>query len=696
MYAPSVAAAASASASAAGISPNASPVSLSFSCSKLPSLDAFSKSDPFVVLYQEIGRTGNWHQVGSTEIKMNDSNPTFDRTMEMSWTFEQEQKLKVAVFDYDGPGARTHDFIGEVTTTLGYLVSGRAAGRTLQLQRPGAPPAGSVTIRTTELKGPNAKDFLEFQAKGISLAKKDLLSLSDPLFVVSRVLPDGKGGKITQKVFESEHIDNNLNPVWKKASVPLLQLCAGDLAAPLQFDVYDHNSILANTLIGSFTANVHEILASGQGGRTFEVIKQKHVGRAGYKNSGEFKFLSAEIKHTPSFLEYVLGGLEINLVFCVDCTGSNGHPLDRSSLHYMGEAGRTSNEYAQALTAVGNILLPFDSDGLPVMLGFGGILPGQSDANHCFPLSLDERYPQVPGGVEGMLTCYRSALSRVTLSGPTYFANLIRRTATSVAREGMSQERQRFTLMVILTDGAICDVEDTVNAIVEASSLPLSIVIVGVGDGGEDGFRSMDFLDADGSRLMSSTGHYAQRDVVNFVPFRKLAAFGYAAGSALAKEVLAEVPGQVVSAFMSKGIRPNAPVPPPGSFPAPVAPAPPVAPASFGPSPTGAGAVPVPLTGASAPPVTATAVAVPVPLPLPGPYPSGPGMGSPATAAAASAAASASAAAAAAGYGGAYDGYPQGSTTSAASAASLRTPTFIPSAPGFGGYPNLTAGGGSR
>ena len=46
----------------------------------------------------------------------------------------------------------------------------------------------------------------------------------------------------------------------------------------------------------------------------------------------------------------------------------------------------------------------------------------------------------------------------------------------------------------MLTDGAISDMEDTKRAIIAASHLPMSIIIVGVG--GAD-FDAMDALDSD-------------------------------------------------------------------------------------------------------------------------------------------------------------------------------------------------------
>ena len=52
----------------------------------------------------------------------------------------------------------------------------------------------------------------------------------------------------------------------------------------------------------------------------------------------------------------------------------------------------------------------------------------------------------------------------------------------------------------MLTDGAISDMEDTKRAIIAASRLPMSIIIVGVG--GAD-FEAMNTLDADDHKLVN-------------------------------------------------------------------------------------------------------------------------------------------------------------------------------------------------
>lgn len=88
----------------------------------------------------------------------------------------------------------------------------------------------------------------------------------------------------------------------------------------------------------------------------------------------------------------------------------------------------------------------------------------------------------------------------------------------------------------------------------DAADSPLSIVIVGVGQGD---FAAMEQLDGDRQRLTSPfTGKVASRDMVQFVPFRDFSGFGSAAQHALAKHVLAEIPGQFIQYMETNKIAP--------------------------------------------------------------------------------------------------------------------------------------------
>lgn len=93
---------------------------------------------------------------------------------------------------------------------------------------------------------------------------------------------------------------------------------------------------------------------------------------------------------------------------------------------------------------------------------------------------------------------------------------MITKSVLNVSDSSFTLLQQYFTLLII-TDGVISDMDETRHAIVQASKLPMSIIIIGVGNAD---FAAMEFLDGDASVLRSNTGEEAVRDIVQFVPFR--------------------------------------------------------------------------------------------------------------------------------------------------------------------------------
>ncbi len=98
------------------------------------------------------------------------------------------------------------------------------------------------------------------------------------------------------------------------------------------------------------------------------------------------------------------------------------------------------------------------------------------------------------------------------LSGPTYFAPIIKEALTHARK---LQGRYAYSTLLILTDGEIHDMNETKNLIVDNCKLPISIIIVGIGNAD---FNAMKELDGDAG-LYSSNGVKCNRDIVQFVPF---------------------------------------------------------------------------------------------------------------------------------------------------------------------------------
>lgn len=99
------------------------------------------------------------------------------------------------------------------------------------------------------------------------------------------------------------------------------------------------------------------------------------------------------------------------------------------------------------------------------------------------------------------------------MAGPTFFSSIID-VFMDFAQEG--RDLKTYFVLLILTDGEIHDMYETKRLIVEASKLPCSIIIVGVGN--ED-FEMMVDLDSDDRILRSDKNNKAKRDIVQFVKF---------------------------------------------------------------------------------------------------------------------------------------------------------------------------------
>jgi hypothetical protein len=91
-------------------------------------------------------------------------------------------------------------------------------------------------------------------------------------------------------------------------------------------------------------------------------------------------------------------------------------------------------------------------------------------------------------------------------------------------------------LQVIITDGCLHDYQETKNVLVKMSKLPVSIIIVGLGDAD---FKNLEVLDADKDVLCNAHGEPAIRDIVQFVEYKN---FEEMSAVAVTEELLAEIP----------------------------------------------------------------------------------------------------------------------------------------------------------
>ncbi|KAG3104710.1 Copine-3 [Phytophthora cactorum] len=534
-----------------GVRPPTSSVELSLSAKSLKDRDIISKSDPFAVLYVKSG--SGWTKLGKTEAKKDDLNPTWAKLFLVEYHFESVQQLKVEVYDQDSSSPdklKDQDFIGGAEFTLGQLMGapGQSGSFLLTRGKSTSKHQGSLLVKAEEAKA--SSEAVRFRFSATSLANMDgMFSKSDPFLIISRLREDGQSWT---QVHRTETIDNNLNPNWRVFELPMQQLCNGDPKRPLSLQVFDEDRGGKSDLIGHVQTTFEEI--QGKRGTNFVLHNealQKKKGKK-YTNAGLLVATEVEIFRDHTFIDYLRGGLEMNLIIGIDYTASNGPPNDPRSLHFIDPRG--PNQYQHAISATVSILQEYDADKQFPVYGFGGIPPGAYDVDHCFPLNLNPSNPEV-AGAQGVLQLYTASLGHIRLHGPTFFAPLINQ-SMRIANQLSDPRKQKYFVLLIITDGAIMDMQGAIDALVEAShTSPLSIVIIGVGPAD---FSSMVALDGDGGKLRASNGRVSARDIVQFVPYNRFV--GYP--DALTRETLAEIPRQLCQYMKVRRVTPNPALPP--------------------------------------------------------------------------------------------------------------------------------------
>ena len=328
----------------------------------------------------------------------------------------------------------------------------------------------------------------------------------------------------SQKLYQSEYINNNgaFNPI----NIPIA------LLKPY-YTINFYNS--RNQLI----ATINETL-------TDKYLQKNKPSKLIPINNYLFLYDNSTITKKATFIDYINAGVKIALSIGIDFTGSNGHPLDDGTLHSIKDG--KPNDYEKAIISCGNIVAPYDYDQLFQVYGFGAIIKSSiSDkASMCFAINLKDN-PDIYT-IDNVIKTYHDIIKKdkLTFAGPTEFTPIIKKVISRMITKNILE----YHILMILTDGVIDDLQDTIDILVEASSLPLSVIIIGIGN--ED-FSKMEVLDGDEVPLKSRNGKIRTRDIVQFVPFSKFKNDA----KKLSMEVLAEIPRQMIEYFQFKNLSPN-------------------------------------------------------------------------------------------------------------------------------------------
>ena len=514
-------------------------------------MDTRGKSDPFVVVYRKVDTNAareDWVKLGQTETVYNDLFPKWSTTFSLEYRFGTNFLLRFSIYDRDSKDddLSKQDYIGEVRCTIAQIVLADNQTFKSQVTKPGAKTGaktGFLTIRSEEEKGDLGDSVtLQFAARALRRARK-------PFYVLSRKnANDSNYSPVMYSEVHQGYSSSSQVTTFKPITKSLAKLVNGDLDRELQVQFMDYDRWGKHYRGGcaTFTLRAAKTAISSATTVRYPLVKKKTNGNL--VDAGTLLLKKCEVSVPYSFLDYIRSGTNINLVVAVDMSATNGDPADPSSLHYNNR--RAPNEYVIALQEVGNVLAAYDTSGAFPAFGFGATLPPSfKETAHIFALTGNIMQP-VCHGVEGVVEMYYNALNNVGPYVPCHYAPVLEHVIRMVREENTRTNGAMYTVLLLVTDGDFSDFPQVANLICSAADLPLSIVIVGVGN---SRFVKLERLDGDNTPLCSTDGTPCARDIVQFVQFHN---HRYDPKK-LAKEVLDEIPDQLVSYMRSKGIKPG-------------------------------------------------------------------------------------------------------------------------------------------
>ena len=449
----------------------------------------------------------------------------------IDYYFEKEQTLKCQLF------MNGNVLVSQFTTTIGLIMGSRKKNVLTEVKTNYGEKIGNILIEAKSRQNQAGQMISHFQFNLI------LLSNYQNGANVFYLLSHFNDGKNWRPVYKSEEFDiqPNMQIALNQLQIETDSLIVNNPNQNIKIELYD---AISQQIIGTGLFQISQLINQSMINLPTTIEVYSPLNNA--KVASFVVFYHQNQKST--FKDYLMKGMEINLEIAIDFTCSNESPDNPISLHYA--YGNTPTNYEVAIKSCGSIVGYYDYDQLFPVYGFGGRPPLSNHVSHCFNLTFTDD-PNVQGLPE-VLKTYRNSLFQIKFDGPTYFAPVITQVMNEIKREMDNGINNHYYILMILTDGIINDMDATCDVIYDAAFLPMSIIIIGIGNAN---FTNMETLDGDDELLRNSKDEVTKRDLVQFVQFNKYANRVENEGviNELAEDVLKEIPRQVEEYFALTG-----------------------------------------------------------------------------------------------------------------------------------------------
>lgn len=312
---------------------------------KLANVDSglFSKTDPFFEILSKVDSAGglSWQPVYRSKHIMNTLNPEWEPlSIDLSRLCGGDLSRPVQFKLYDWQKNGKHTAIGTFETTVGGFLAARVSipsdtSKAFTVLRRGKLIAGKIVVLDARVEG----------ASGLSSASAASAAASPSVAVTS----SAPGGFAAQSATDSDPLASALTGLTPSySSAPSSAALSSSTPITPSAPMYDLGS-MSNLPPAIAPPALHSSIPASAG----PFVPPAYAPGPPAASSANSR--------RPKFVEYLSGGMELELCIAIDFTGSNGDPRRPGTLHYIHPDG-SLNDYEKAITAVGSIIAKYDND----------------------------------------------------------------------------------------------------------------------------------------------------------------------------------------------------------------------------------------------------------------------------------------------------------------------------------------------
>ncbi|WKX93637.1 hypothetical protein Q1695_011137 [Nippostrongylus brasiliensis] len=436
-----------------------------------------------VLWHNDTENEKHWRHVGTTNPAVVFSRSVdFEDKISFKYVFEKAQLIRLDICRlHDGAIASgSDDVIGscifkvdELIGSFGLqlrrsLFKSVSIAQSLQANRQSLQMIGMVVISA---QMPEKEQPIIVQLHGRSLDRKDLIWDETAVFFRVFRLEEGKDEDELVLLYESEAIKNHSHPQWAEFRLGT-QDAADNRNRLLEVWVMYRDVDGSEGYIGKFLTSYAKMKYGPGPDNVYMVINElKQHQKKNYDNSGRMELVKFTDVSFFSFLDYIVSGTQLHYEVAVDFSSET--PPSES------DQSRFEADLQLAIRAIGGILRDYTPNRLFAAFGLGAKTPPTFHEAHEFHLNFN--IDPICRGLDGVIESFRKALSLVTPMRTAKFAPIVSYATRLSHRSGF--RGLHYHVLTIFTRGTPTDLKEFSSAIAAASDAPLSVLIVGVGNG---------------------------------------------------------------------------------------------------------------------------------------------------------------------------------------------------------------------